>query len=69
MALNWYEKAAIAGNIDAQLNLGFMYIAGQGTKANMQKAAYWIKKAKDTGNPKADAMWEQFKLEKYEGKL
>ena len=26
-------------------------------------------KAKDTGNPKADEMWEQFKLEQYEGKL
>jgi len=54
------------GNTDAQLNLGFMYIGGQGTKVDYKKASFWIKKAKDTGSKKANLLWDEFKLYKYE---
>jgi TPR repeat protein len=64
-ALQWYEKAAISGNINAQLNLGFAYIGGLGTKVDYKKAAFWIHKAKDTGSEKAIELWKEFNLDKH----
>ena len=63
-AKNWYEKAALLGDENAQINLGFMYMSGQGIPKDMKKAAMYIKKAKDNGNEKAASLWEQFELEK-----
>ena len=45
-----------------------MYIAGHGTKVDYKKAAFWIQKAKQTGNKKAQLMWNEFQLNKYIGK-
>jgi len=64
-AFKWYEISAKAGNIDAQINLGFAYIMGYGTDKDLKKAAYWIKKAKDSGDEKALTIWKEFKLNEY----
>ena len=63
-AISWYEKAANLGDENAQVNLGFMYLSAQGVPKDLKKAAFYIKKAKDSGNEKAISLWEQFELEK-----
>jgi len=40
-----YKKAANAGLIDAQLNLGYSDIYGEGVKRDEGKAVHWYKKA------------------------
>ena len=64
-SLSWYTKAAALGHTNAQINLGFMYIGGQGTKLDYKKAAYWIGKAKASGSSKAALLWDEFKLSDY----
>ena len=34
---SWYEKAALLGDENAQINLGFMYMSGQGIPKDMKK--------------------------------
>jgi hypothetical protein len=41
-----YEKMANQGNIEAQKNLGYIYLE----KENYEKAFYWYKKASDQGD-------------------
>ena len=44
--LLWYSKICKFGDENAQINLGFMYISGQGVPKDMKKAAMSIKKSK-----------------------
>ena len=37
-AFQWYQKAAVNGNADAQFNLGVMYHEGRGVAKNITKA-------------------------------
>ena len=41
VAFGWYQKAADAGNSDAQQNLGMLYESGQGVMKNYKAAAQW----------------------------
>ena len=54
-AEKWLEKAATAGNTDAQTFLGNLYYKGIGVAKNDVKAAYWLQKAAIAGDPDAQA--------------
>lgn len=49
-ALYWYEKAALAGDLGAQYNLGLMHAHGRGTPKNPKEALYWFKRAAEAGD-------------------
>jgi TPR repeat protein len=46
---------AEAGQVDAQYEVGIMYLKGQGVKQNREKAAQWLKSAADSGHDQAAA--------------
>ena len=52
-AAGWYRKAAEAGYVSAQLNLGALYYAGQGVAKNPGEAAKWLRLAAQQGNGRA----------------
>ena len=50
-AFEWYQKAALAGNADAQVNMGVFCQTGRfGLKKDFAKAAEWYLKASEQGN-------------------
>lgn len=49
-AADWYGRAAIRGHSDAQYNLGFMYLLGEGVEANAQEGLRWLHLSADQGN-------------------
>lgn len=51
----WLEKAAIAGNVDAQTFLGNLYYKGIGVAKDDTRARYWLQKAAIAGDPDAQA--------------
>ena len=54
-ALNLFQQAAEAGNIDAMGNLAYLFENGEGVRQNFAEAFKWYKKAALGGN--TDAMW------------
>ena len=48
-AVQWYRKAAEQGNVEAQHNLGAVYVNGQGVHQDHKIAKEWYKKACDNG--------------------
>jgi TPR repeat protein len=48
-----YEKLALAGDVDAQSDLGIMYAQGYGVSKNISEAVKWWTKAADMGQNKA----------------
>ena len=48
-AVFWYEKAAAAGDVKAQYNLGMLYLNGVGGKADDEKAAFFYRMAAGAG--------------------
>jgi len=54
-AIKWFTKAAKNGYPDAQSELGFMYMNGEGVPVNKSEGAKWLTKAGDNG----DAMAQQ----------
>jgi len=40
--LYWYRRAAERGHVDAQYNLGFMYILGEGTETDVNEGLRWL---------------------------
>ena len=49
-AKNLFEKAALQGNVDAQLKIGIMYFKGEGVHQDYAHAKEWFGKACDNGN-------------------
>ena len=59
-ARNWYEKAAVQGDADAQYNLGALYENGQGITQDYDKARTWYEKvAAQTDNKEAQQAAQQ----------
>lgn len=52
-AIKWYTKAAKNGYTDAQSELGFMYLNGEGTPVNKTEAVKWLKLAGEKGDAMA----------------
>jgi TPR repeat protein len=48
-AHHWYLQAAGQGHIRAQFNLGLMYLAGQGVRADAAQAWLWLTMAERAG--------------------
>ena len=46
-AAEWYRRAAERGHADAQYNLGFMYLLGEGVPANPVEGLRWLRLAAD----------------------
>ncbi len=49
-AFKRYLKAAELGHLDSQVNLGFYYTVGHGTKRDDEKAALWFRRAAERGH-------------------
>lgn len=54
-AAHWFHKAAENGSVDAQNNLGIMYLTGQGVEKDLKEAAVWLQKAAESGNAAAQS--------------
>ncbi len=52
-AVELFEKAAAAGHVRAQINLGILYMRGQGVPADLVQARAWLEKAAASGDPQA----------------
>ncbi|MCK5359258.1 MAG: sel1 repeat family protein, partial [Gammaproteobacteria bacterium] len=61
-AAEWFEKAAISGNGDAQLILGVIFFQGLANEKNDKKAREWILKAAESGLVVAQYNLAQFYL-------
>lgn len=51
--VNDCRKFALAGRSNAQYRLGMLYFFGDGTRDNMSKSVYWLTRAANSGNTKA----------------
>ena len=49
-AIKWYTKAAENGYPDAQSELGFMFLNGEGVAVNKTEAVKWLSKAGEKGD-------------------
>ncbi len=49
-ACEWYEKAAVQGEAEAQSNLAVMYARGRGVRQDYAKAREWFEKAAAQGH-------------------
>ncbi len=56
-AIQWYTKAALQGNAEAQFQLAQMYERGQGVEQSDELALNWIKKAAHNRLSKAELMY------------
>lgn len=60
-ALQLYTKAANAGNAEAQLHMGEMYLYGEAGSIDLAKAESWFKKSAAKGNKTAIGALEMMK--------
>lgn len=60
-ALQMYTKLANAGNAEAQLHMGEMYLYGEAGNVDLPKAELWFKKSAAKGNKTAIAALEMMK--------
>jgi TPR repeat protein len=49
-AAEWYRRAAERGHIDAQYNLGCMYLRGEGVPSDPTEGLRWLRCAADQGD-------------------
>ncbi len=49
VAFEWFKKAAEAGEVEGQFQIGVFYARGYGVQKNLEKARYWLEKAKANG--------------------
>ena len=52
-SFNEIETLALKGDASGQINLGLMYVKGQGVRQDYQKALEWLTKAANQGNASA----------------
>jgi TPR repeat protein len=49
----WFEKAADQGSAWAQMNLGLLYVRGQGVPLDNTKAIFWLRNAAENNDSNA----------------
>jgi len=49
LAIQWYRRAAERGQSDAQYNLGFMYVLGEGIQSDSEEGLRWLRLAAAQG--------------------
>ncbi len=52
-AVRWYERAAQAGHVGAQYNLGLIYLKGEDVPWDGLRGLEWLRKAAKAGDVKA----------------
>ena len=52
-ARKWFIRSAMAGNREAQYNLGVMYANGDGTEPDSEEAMFWFELSRLSGNKNA----------------
>lgn len=52
-AVGYFGKAAMAGHVRAEINLGILMLRGQGTKRDLVQARAWLEKAAASEDPSA----------------
>jgi len=52
-AVELFERAAAVGHARAQINLGILYLRGQGVTRDLVQARAWLEKAAASGDPQA----------------
>ena len=57
LALNWLEKAAARGNVDARSALGYLYHVGHGVSGDHAEAARWYRMAAGQGCSCGQSLW------------
>jgi len=62
-AVNWYIKASLNNNSDAQYLLAQAYYFGAGVSEDRNEAFVWYKRAASFGNPDAIIALERFASE------
>jgi TPR repeat protein len=55
-AIKWYKKAAKAGNVNAQYNLGSCYLQGTGVAVDKVDAVKWLTLAAKGGLKEAQTL-------------
>ena len=65
-ALEWYQKAADAGNAEAMNRLGDCYFHGRGVEADYAQAMEWYQKAADAGNAEAEERLAEYSSQEAE---
>jgi TPR repeat protein len=60
-ALRWYERAANAGHVRAQYNLGLLYLKGEHVPWDGFTGTAWISKAAKNGDAKAQALLQRLR--------
>lgn len=63
--IQWLQKSANNNFIKAQFILGYEYILGEHINKDMQKAKYWIEKARNKNSVEAQKLWDEYELWKY----
>lgn len=53
-AMRWYRKAADAGHVQAQVQVGNMYAEGEGVAQDYAQALRWFRMAAEKGNAEAE---------------
>ena len=53
LAFNWYQKAAVQGEISAQINISNCYRLGYGVEKNLERAIHWAQQAAAQGDEEA----------------
>jgi len=67
LAVSWYRKAAERGHDDAQYNLGFMLILGEGAPADVEEGLRWVTRAALQGDYSARKLLEDLYQNGYYG--
>lgn len=52
-SISLLKRAALMGNIEAQVNLGVALAFGTGTKVDLEQSRTWLKRAASQGSPHA----------------
>lgn len=55
-AIHWYGLASERGHAEAQYNLGFMHLLGEGTPQNIPEALQLLHTSADQGNEEAESL-------------
>jgi TPR repeat protein len=63
--VEWYKKAAINGNAEAQFQLGLLYADGELPDGDWDTGMYWVEKAAEQGHQQAGIVLESMENEYY----
>ena len=55
-AVAWFRKAAAAGDVNAQFNLGILFLRGKDVEQDYRQAYEWLEQASSAGDPVTVAM-------------